>query len=972
MPNLNMIYIRSLFLGSILAGFIFYSFTNVSRNSKESSTDFDSDTVQIIKGVFDIPELKILASPDSEHSITFPKSEKVIDYDVSPKGGEVAAIVSKSERENSLRIWEIGKNELSDSFKLPENLQAKAIAWHPNANVLFIMGVISGKHQIFRVSRIGKEWSIKSIFSSPNPLRILVICPRPFIVSSDYSMVNNVKDYYTYRLFFGMDNGDKTFRTVSVTETGRKFYQVIGPLKTFTKAPEGEAEPSKMESVWALPIAFHPAGHQLIWQDQQNNFNLAIYNSKEWGGSKPLNIALPGNGTITPTPNGLGLIHWQNNKAGIGIYLFASKKEENQLQNCHFISTPSSTPDGKGIVGLTLSEGTYSLKYLPISVPLPDVVNAWMYNSSKEEMSLFQKNLGLFRPNQFDQIYSLYDTENYYCGGYNRNSPTRPYLVTTDIFWELFGAAYQGVFIVKEREEAMPDFWKFINEGFAYLKKSKSNSSWTSVFAVLQDLDKGNLQNSETRRIIEEKDCNSPISGDQYSFSDLKPRGHYSSSPEMMKYFRAFRYFTTIYKEPQKIEELNTLPENIKSFAEKWITSYSGFISPSRAPLVWNNLKITIPDYCQYPQKEPTIFPLSWGFDNEILFSTVYHPKLPLEKQIIGPGGMRVLPSGIDIAAALGNNFADNLMESDYQKYPPLRKVIQSLKSNYQEKAGNSMSDNLYHKWMKAIAIQWMDTLNSTNGKKDRDIWQTKRLQTGLATWATLRHATVLVNERTVAECGEGGFEEILMRAPRGYVEPDPYTFAAIADLFDAAAKHVPKSIMANKDIKNDDGELKSKKSLYDGIVSRLKETADEARAFQAMAEKERRGEPLSNEENLKVLYVAGTAEHNFLVFNSLANKEYALSNPDPIGKITDVAGGSGFPYLMAAVGNTMEWNQIVPFYGRHEIVKGSVYSYYEFESNKLLNDLEWRGKANKQEFLPWIKNFITNQKADGVAQTSY
>ena len=52
-----------------------------------------------------------------------------------------------------------------------------------------------------------------------------------------------------------------------------------------------------------------------------------------------------------------------------------------------------------------------------------------------------------------------------------------------------------------------------------------------------------------------------------------------------------------------------------------------------------------------------------------------------------------------------------------------------------------------------------------------------------------MRHATVLVNERSDAEAGEGGFEELVTQSPRGYVEPDPATFAALAGLFDDLAK---------------------------------------------------------------------------------------------------------------------------------------------------------------------------------------
>ena len=61
--------------------------------------------------------------------------------------------------------------------------------------------------------------------------------------------------------------------------------------------------------------------------------------------------------------------------------------------------------------------------------------------------------------------------------------------------------------------------------------------------------------------------------------------------------------------------------------------------------------------------------------------------------------------------------------------------------------------------------------------------------------------------------------------------------------------------------------------------------------------------------------------------------------------KIADVAGGGEVPYLEAAVGRPLEWDQVVPYFGRREIVKGSVYSYYEFPSSTPLTDFDWAGK---------------------------
>jgi hypothetical protein len=953
--------------------FIFYSCNDENQRKEKNEVVTQTsteDSVYFMDGVFDIPELNILSSPDKSSKLTFSSNEKVIDYDVSPAGRNVA-ILTKKETKNQLQFWEIGNPKTSETYLLPDGFSCNAVAWHPFANALFVMGSINAEYKILRIEKKSSNWTNKCIYKTSKQLSRLVTCPRPFITGYDSK---TQKNGYSYRIFFGMENKDKSFRIVSITEFGNRFYQVIGPAKTFTTFEESEEEiiPSELTSSWALPIAFHPAGHKLIWEDKNNNFNVATYDSREWGVSKPINGGFKKDGSISPTPNGLGLIHWQKESSGIGISILADKSQNKQLVEHRFISKPSSVPDGKGIVGLTIEKDLFTLNYLPIHVPLADVYNAWMYIQSKEELNLFQNNFGLFRPNHSDQLYKLYETENYYCNSYDKTSPTRPYLVTTDIFWELFSSAYQGLFIVKERDEAIPNFWQFIDKANAHFKSK--NSKWSKVFKVLEEFEANeNSTNQEIQRMKQTIDGISEVTNENFAFSELKPRGHYTSTLEMKKYFMAFKYFTSILANDEKaLAELEQLPNKTTIFAKNWIQSYSGFIAPSRSQLVWKDFQQTFPAYCKYPKETKSIFPSSWGFDNEILFSTVYHQNFPENKQIKGPGGLRILPSGLDIASVFGNQFAENLLRKDFEKYPPLKKVINNLRSNYSSQAKKTdFNENFYNKWLNTLSVQWADTVSFIHGQKDNKLWQAKRLQTGLASWATLRHATVLVNERGAAECGEGGFEEILMRAPRGYVEPDPYTFAAIATLFDDMVKYASKNIENKSAIS--DSRKTERKSLYEGIILRLKEAAQEAKAFQKMAEKERKGIHLTNEENEKILSVARVAEHLFLIFNSLSNNDYALSNPDPISKISDVFGdGNTSPYLMAAVGNSIEWNHIVPFYGRKQIVKGAVYSYYEFESRQLLNDEEWRKKVKNQEPVYWIKPYITKQTANNMASSGY
>lgn len=904
----------------------------------------------IYDGFFNIPELFVAQSPDKPKAIQLKESETVISFDVSPAGLIVATIIKDANRSN-IRFWQIDQSTFFDSIEMPEGVDPMTVAWHPQANALFLVASIKDRYSIIRYEKEGDIWKQEEIFSSKFQINRLILCPRPFLIYYDSELR---KYLYSYRIFFGIQKDDGTYRIASVTEFGKKFYQVVGPSSSFTHSEFDEIDPSQLEADWALPVAFHPSGQDLIWENSSGNFFTAQYNRAWFEGSSTINNAIKG-GQLSPTPNGLGLFHWQEDVPGVNLFLFAKGEADPFIQTKELLASPISTVDGKGIICITKSKNLQSLEYIQLDYPLSDVVNSWMFAESLEDIELLSSNFGLFRPLRDDQIYQLYESENYYCNDYDQSTPTRPYFVTTDIFWELYGSAFQGIFTVKERVVAIPAFWSFVKSASKFLNDSSAESPWTEVFRALISLENNDLSNSEVKRIINSTEkIYSDVLNKEYDYSQLKPLGIYSSTSQMQLYYRAFKYLTTAFENDKRIvSQLNNLPVEIRENAFVWIDSYNEFISKPRRQNVFSKGKFTTPRYVQYPDTGLSVFPLSWGMDNEILNSVVFHSNYPDDKKIISKsGGLRLHPSGLDLAASISSNFASRLLENEYKEYPNLRPVIQNLRRSF-ETNSTSSANTLYDQWINALAEQWIDTLKSTNRDQGDPIWQVKRLQTGLASWATLRHATVLVNETGAAECGEAGFEEILMRAPRGSVEPDPYTLEAIAKLFEATIKYLPVMNEADKEYK----------TLYEGIERHLKETANEIRFFKKIAEKEIRGESLTNAEYEAILYVARIAEHKFLIFKSLANLEYALARPDPMPKITNVFGNAQTSYLMAAVGRPLEWDFIVPFFGRKQLVKGSVYSYYEFVNDNLMDNNEWLKQLPSQEFLPWVKPYISEQR---------
>jgi hypothetical protein len=894
---------------------------------------------------FASPELNVKPSPASPSELSLPTGSTVFDYDIWPTGPD-ALILLHDSAGNHVVSWHAGDTRTVPVLDLPADLTPASITVHPHEHRFFVLGKSGQQSKILVVDNLKGSWTQRTIYQSSHDLRRLLVAPRPFQIGWNATQNQPIE---SYRLFFAERQPSGAYSTRSITEDGQREYQVIGPQTSYTKLPNEDEDPTPNFVSSALPAAFHPAGHLLIWQDAIGCFQQLAYAGKNWDKPSPL-TGNPCGGSLTVTPNGAALLHWKHGVPGVAVIDDHGRTTSAQAGSYQFISTPSSTPDGRGIVGIVERASGQALVYVPIDVPFADVVDAWMFMQDAADRNKFTASAGVFRTTAEDQMYELYDTESYACGGYDSATPTRPYFVTTDVFWELIASAYEGVFIVQERQQAMPAFWAFVDAARQSLDATAPGSTWAMAFdAVAQSHGPAALFTDEALHIQGAKGTfDSKVFGAPFDFTELTPRGYYTSTPEMSAYFKAVHYLTSL-SASSGAAPLNSLPADVKVKALQWIAPYAAWIAPSRSPLVWSSDKFVAPAFALHPGDTPQIFPLSWGFDNEVLLSTVYHSDWPAAQQITGAGGPRLLPSGLDLAAALGDSYARSLLNTDLAAYPPLAPALDALQ---QRRPTNAPQTNLYGAWIDALAVQWADDAVFPGNAPD-PLWNAKRLQTGLASWATLRHATVLVNERTAAECGEGGFEAIVLRPPRGYVEPDPKTFNAIASLFDQMQQAVAQSSSLSGNLPTDNPDAAKAQPLRDGIIRRLQATAAKARLFASIAQKEISNQPLSDADYDAILHVGAVAEHDFLVYNSLANPDLALSTPDPMMKISDVAGGGQVPYLEAAVGRPLEWDQVVPYFGRREIVKGSVYSYYEFPSATPLTDLAWAGNSPNPDAAP-------------------
>ena len=895
---------------------------------------------------FNEEEPVVVASPTQPVSFELPAGTTVRDYEASPTGREAAVIVEDGAHRQRIAFWQFSTSAFARVVDVPPQTSLAALAWHPNGQALFLLATGTAGSQIVKFDTASRTFAPSQVYATDKSLRRLVVGPRPFQVSDD--------KVPSLRLFFGekLPNGGYALRTVS--ENGKAPYTVVGPEHDATFRGRGDDEsPNTTIAPFGLPLQFHPAGNALIWEDGKKCLHRIRYGEDNWGKAEPFGGDC--GHTVTYTPNGIATIDWQPGRPGIRIHGLIDGTDEAVLGEQMFDSIPSHMPDGKGVVAVTSGNGRKVLRYLPINVPLANVANAWMYIESVADQQSFTGNRGLFRPlPQHDQLYQLYDTESYLCGEPDARIPTRPYFVTTDLFWELYGAAFDGLFIVLEREQAMPAFTGFVALADADLRKRRPGSPMAKAFAAARAVLDGRSENDAEARLIVAAGglTQSPALNIPLDYAQFRPRGHYTSD-DQKRYFAAVRYLSALPLSEDDTGLLRSLDPAVGQAAVGWISAYRPFIAASRLTLVWGGDTATS-TIASHPGKPGTrLFPLSWGWDNEALDNVVDHSERPAAERITSPdGASRILPSALDFAAIGGSRLARDLLDHGgvLAKFPNLAPRLDATRKRFLAAAG-SPKTNLYDDWIAALATQWAEA--NSGARIAGPLWDTKRLQTGLASWTTLRHATVLVNDKSSPECGEAGFESIVMRPPRGYVEPDPATFAAIASLFDATIEVVRASFGAA-------GDKTAAAQLRNGIIRRLSESRDNTRKYQKIAEKELRGEALTTDDYELIQYVGRAAEHNFLIFMSLSNPQYALSNPDPMMKVVDVADGPS-QTLEAAIGRPLEWDQIVPHFGRSEIVKGSVYSYYEFTAAHPIDDAAWRNAVSRQARPDWVNPYMSS-----------
>jgi hypothetical protein len=489
-------------------------------------------------------------------------------------------------------------------------------------------------------------------------------------------------------------------------------------------------------------------------------------------------------------------------------------------------------------------------------------------------------------------------------------------------------------------------------------------------------------------------------------FSQFKPRGHYTDAPDLESYFRAMMWLGRI-----DFRLIETQMDGSQVFRRRQFDGALGMaslVTPQLAPL-WSKLNDAIDAFVgesdnmrvlEFPAllerlgaadaaatvalDDATIaaaivagnfgaqrisshimmngtangqtLPLSRTFlllgqryvvDSHVFSNVVYD-------RVQGGRVSRMMPDPLDAAfAALGNNQAGKLLtpQLDQYQYAPDLAAMRLLVDDHGE---SFWTANLYNSWLAALRALSTSSAGQTAPLEvsGTEAWGRRTLNTQLASWAELRHDTILYAKQSYS----GG---AVCEFPDALVEPNPELFARLQTYASkgaqvVAALGIPDAGLAQRATEHFD--------RLGSVAGTLKEMAE----FQAQ------GTPFSAahmafiNETVVIQSVCGGASasgwYPKLFFNT-SPTEFSPTIADvhtqpfdeggnPVGRILHV--GTGHARLMVVTANTCTGPRAYA---------GLVSSYFEqiTENYERLDDPTWEQRLQNAPpaDVPWLSGLI-------------
>ena len=315
----------------------------------------------------------------------------------------------------------------------------------------------------------------------------------------------------------------------------------------------------------------------------------------------------------------------------------------------------------------------------------------------------------------------------------------------------------------------------------------------------------------------------------------------------------------------------------------------------------------------------------SFALSNVVYDSIIYRG----EKQ------KRYMPSGLDVMAALGNGPAVELLRPALDQFHyasnllATRRVVDAMQPD-------DWNANAYNQWLAALR-----TLDDAPAPKAhfprvmrRDAWQKKELRTALASWAELRHDTILYAKQSYTAVPSCEY-------PQGFVEPYPEFFAKVRTFASTLSDRLGAAEMPAADAHRAARALE----LRNRHAGFFKSFAETVARLEELARKELASEPFTKEERdflRKTIDVRGGGSGPPRYdgwYPKLINDSPLKHKPSIADVHSDAAEGT---VLEVAVGDTQFLIVAIDNGPHRAAYVGPSYSYYEFTTPTRMTDEWW------------------------------
>jgi hypothetical protein len=344
------------------------------------------------------------------------------------------------------------------------------------------------------------------------------------------------------------------------------------------------------------------------------------------------------------------------------------------------------------------------------------------------------------------------------------------------------------------------------------------------------------------------------------------------------------------------------------------------------------------------------IFGQRFAVDSFVLSNVVYDSIIFDGRKV-----RRMMPKGLDVMFALGNNNVLPLLEKEMVQFPYATnlKASQEFVSQFPQ---TFWQGNLYNLWLNSLRPLSADPSSEKHFPEAMRTaaWQRKQLQTQLASWAELRHNTVLYAKQSYTGIPQCEY-------PAGYVEPYPETYARIKFLANEAVRRIGAA------------EFRLTRYDYQHLQQRqiefFQQMAGTLERLEVLSRKELTAEPFTVQDVAWLKQLIDTRRHGsgpptysgwYADLFYGGGPQCAKWDPTVVDVHTDPESNS---VLEQAVGNCNFLIVAIDNDDDRMIYVGPAYSYYEFRqpASYRLTDFEWQEMLSARKVLSrpsWTGDF--------------